>query len=140
MITQANASAPQPDNISWIEGDILTLDQRMGGYDVITAIASLHHIPLDPALVRLGELLRPGGRLVILGLYRPVTITDYALNAVATIADPLGWRRHTDPRMPVREPTRTLAEISAAAAVHLPGARIRRHLFYRYSLTWQRPR
>jgi hypothetical protein len=34
----------------------------------------------------------------------------------------------------------SLAEITRAAAVHLPGAQIRRHLFYRYSLTWRRRR
>lgn len=139
MIAQAAADGPQPDNLAWVQADILTLDLPPGGYDVVSAIASLHHMPLEPALARLSGLVRPGGLLVILGLYIPVTFIDYALSALAIAADPLGWRRQTDPRMPIRDPTTTLAEVNQAAAVHLPGSRIRRHLFYRYSLTWRRP-
>jgi ubiquinone/menaquinone biosynthesis C-methylase UbiE len=139
MIAQAAVSGSQPDNLAWVQGDILSLDLPTGGYDVVSAIASLHHMPLGPALARLSELVRPGGMLVILGLYSPVTFTDYALSALAMAADPLGWRRQTDPRMPVRDPTSTLAEVKQAAAVHLPGSRIRRHLLYRYSLIWRHP-
>lgn len=142
MIAQAATPHPASRNVTWIEGDVLTLDLPIRGYDVVTAIASVHHMPLDRGFARLGELARPGGVLAILGLYRPATITDYTLSAIATIADPLalasGCRKRSTADMPIRQPTTTLAEITAAAARHLPGARIRRHLFYRYSLTWQR--
>lgn len=138
MVGEAAASDPELSNVAWIQGDLLSLDVPTAGYDVVTAIASLHHMSLDRGLRRLGELVRPNGMLVILGLYRPTTITDHALNAIATIVDPFGWGRQTDPRMPVCKPTTSLAAITRGAAVHLPGAQIRRHLFYRYSLTWRR--
>jgi 2-polyprenyl-3-methyl-5-hydroxy-6-metoxy-1,4-benzoquinol methylase len=140
MVADAAASAPDLTKVAWIQGDLLSLDLPIAGYDVVTSIASLHQMPLDRALQRLAELVRPSGILAILGLYRPVTIGDYALNAIATIVNQFGWGRTTDPRMPVCKPATSLAEITQAAALHLPGAQIRRHLFYRYSLTWRRPR
>jgi hypothetical protein len=41
--------------------------------------------------------------------------------------------------MPVRDPATTLAEISAAARTCLPGATLRRRLFFRYTLRWDKP-
>jgi hypothetical protein len=41
-----------------------------------------------------------------------------------------------EPIMPVRDPSTTLAEIAATASARLPGATIRRRLFFRYTLGW----
>jgi hypothetical protein len=41
--------------------------------------------------------------------------------------------------MPVLDTRTTLREIAAAASKHMPGAVIRRHLFFRYTLVWHRP-
>jgi SAM-dependent methyltransferase len=147
MIAQANAASPQPPNIRWVEGDALALALDPERYEVITAIASVHHMPLDDALRRFRHLLCPGGVVAILGHYRPVTASDYALSAFATIANPIVgvWQAATGRRlpppvdMPVRDPATTLAEINAAAERHLPGSIVRRHLFYRYSLVWRGP-
>jgi hypothetical protein len=38
----------------------------------------------------------------------------------------------------VRDPAATLAEIRRAAAAELPGARVHRHLYFRYSLFWEK--
>jgi hypothetical protein len=38
-----------------------------------------------------------------------------------------------------RNPATTLAEITAAARAHLPGATLRRRLFFRYTLRWDKP-
>jgi len=40
--------------------------------------------------------------------------------------------------MPIREPEATLAEIRDVAAEQLPGAHLRRRLYWRYSLLWHR--
>jgi hypothetical protein len=42
--------------------------------------------------------------------------------------------------MPIQAPATTLADITAAARTRLPGAAIRRHLFFRYTLCWDKPR
>jgi hypothetical protein len=41
--------------------------------------------------------------------------------------------------MPVRNPTETVAEVAAAASTNLPGTRICRRLFFRYTLRWDKP-
>ena len=41
--------------------------------------------------------------------------------------------------MPVRDPATTLAEITTAARTYLPDATVRRRLFFRYTLRWDKP-
>jgi SAM-dependent methyltransferase len=148
MIERAQARCPDRRNVRWLAGDFL--DPEFGlaedGYDAVTAISSLHHMPLRPALARLASMVDTGGVLVVVGLYRPATVGDYALNVVAVPANglvgvALALQRRTgkpdDEGMPVREPVDTLAEIRAAAANLLPGAAIRRGLFWRYLLLWR---
>lgn len=93
------------------------------GYDAITAVSSLNHMPLQPALERLARLLRPGGVLVVVGHYRPVTATDRALELVslpanAAVGAALALRgragKPDDNGMPVLTPLTTLADVRAA--------------------------
>jgi SAM-dependent methyltransferase len=136
--------------VNWVAGDILdgTLPLRSNGYDVVTAVASLHHMPLYPGLRRLAELVRPGGLLVIVGLYRSATAVDYGVDAVAVQVNALvgavlaaqgraGKPGEAD--MPVRDPVDSLAAIRSAAAEITPGAVVTRRLYFRYSLLWRRP-
>jgi SAM-dependent methyltransferase len=43
------------------------------------------------------------------------------------------------PVIPVRDPDTSLAEITASARTCFPGATIRRRLFFRYTLRWDKP-
>lgn len=143
MIERASATS---DRIQWIHGDVLTHD--LGRYDVVTAEASLHHLPLREGLTRLAGLTRPGGLLIVIGLYMTATKSDRAMelvtlpaNAVVGIAKAIngtGGKPH-DTEMPVVMTAPTLPEIRVAAAEIVPGARIRRHVFWRYSLVWRAP-
>ena len=143
MIERASATS---DRIKWIHGDVLTHD--LGRYDVVTAEASLHHLPLREGLTRLTELTKPGGTLIVIGLYMMATRADMAMelvtlpaNAVVGLAKAIngtGGKPH-DTEMPVVNTAPTLPEIRAAAAEIMPGARIRRHVFWRYSLVWRAP-
>ena len=104
-------------------------------YDVVTAVAVLHHLPLEPALNRLRILLRPGGRLLVVGCYRQETAADRAIDLLAVPANLaiglLSRRRAATAMSAPTEPAReTLREIRAAA----PAAIIRRRLFWRYTL------
>ncbi|MFC8532213.1 class I SAM-dependent methyltransferase [Nocardia sp. NPDC057227] len=114
-------------------------------WDAVTLVAVLHHLPLEPALRALRACLAPGGRLVVVGLHRDVTIGDALTRLPAVLLNPIiGVLKHparaTEPpqhmRAPIAEPRETLAEIRAAAAGELPGARIRRRLFWRYTLVY----
>jgi hypothetical protein len=42
--------------------------------------------------------------------------------------------------VPVMDPATTFAEIAKAARAHLPGSTVRRRLFFRYTLLWEKPR
>ena len=36
-------------------------------FDAVTCLAVVHHLPLEDAIAKMVRLLRPGGRLVLLG-------------------------------------------------------------------------
>ncbi|WP_432487455.1 class I SAM-dependent methyltransferase [Kineococcus sp. SYSU DK018] len=128
--------------------DLLTADLP-GGYDVITALAVLHHVPFGPALSRLRDLLAPGGTLLVLGLYRAQTPTDHVLSALVVPANVVvggvtslqrrSSRRPIAVTAPVAPATTTLREIRDVARRLTPGAVVRRHLFWRYSLLHSAP-
>ena len=138
-------------SVRWLCGDLLdpSLPVDPDGYDLVTALSSLHHMPLRPALARLAALVRPGGKLAVVGCYRPAGPGDYLLDALAIPANVvvgavLAIRGRTgkphDEDMPVKWPPETsLADVRQAAADLLPGARIQRLLFFRYGLAWTRP-
>lgn len=147
MIERAAARCPDA-GVRWLLGDVLDpeLPVAAGTYDVVTSVASLHHLPLRPGLHRLAQLVRPGGVLVAVGLYRPVTTVDRAAQALAVpvnVAYGLGLAlagrggRVDDVDMPIRPPETSLPELAEAAAELLPGARLRRAVFWRYLLTWR---
>jgi SAM-dependent methyltransferase len=137
----AAARARGPANITYLDADIRDLD--LDGYDYIASIAAIHHVPFAETVVRLRDALAPGGVLAILGLSRP-TLPDLALSAIAFAPNRVriltGRLRGTPPgpRPPIMDPTMTLPEIRAAAGDLLPGATIRRHLYWRYSLIYRR--
>ena len=70
MIAIARSRSAEVPGVRWLLGDVLTHDLEADGYDAVTAIASLHHLPLEPGLRRLAALVRPGGVLAVLGLAR----------------------------------------------------------------------
>jgi SAM-dependent methyltransferase len=61
MIAAAEAASAGIGNVRCLLGDIRTLELEPGSYDVVTAIASVHHLPAGERLLRLAELVRPGG-------------------------------------------------------------------------------
>lgn len=107
----------------------------------------MHHLPLVPALAHLRSLLRPGGRLVVVGCHREATRADRLVSLAAVpanlIVGVVRTRHAAAARLAMSAPTaparETLGEVRAAAAV-LPGAQVRRRLFWRHTLVWTRPR
>lgn len=155
MIERARAWTPGRLPISYQAAPLEEAGLEPRGYDFVSALASIHHMPFGPALDRLAAALAPGGTLAVLGLYREESYTDLAASLAALPPQWLvgfGMRlgravaRMPDPRdlgpaheVPVRDPGMSMREIGAATAQHLPGARLRRMLFWRYSLVYTRP-
>ena len=126
--------------IRFVEADFLryAFDEQ---FDFIAASASLHHMPFEQALLKMAALLRPGGVLAVLGLFREASLTD---RAVAVAATPVNafyalHRGRVASGAPIKPPEMSLSEIRETAPSVLPGVRLRRLLLWRYLLTWQKP-
>jgi len=122
-----------------------------GSFDVVTMVASLHHMELEPALRHAAGVLAPGGRLLVVGLARIGAPRDLAVDLVSSFANPLvGMVKHLRPAavaaagddgppVPMRDSGETYGEVRDTARRVLPGARFRQRLFFRYTLEWTRP-
>lgn len=148
-IASARQLTARSSSVEFTVEDVMELS-RSRQYDVITALAMVHQLPLAPVLRRLREALAPGGTLVVLGCYQEETRTDRSLSWMALPANLLmggikGRRRPGASSRPVSmtaptaPATTTLAEIRRAADQELPNATLRRHLFWRYSLVFRAP-
>lgn len=112
-----------------------------GPYDYVSAIASLHHMPFEAALVKMQQLVRPGGVVAVLGCFEERT-RDLAVSLIALPVNRWYLRKrgtHHYP-LPTANPTMTLSEVRSATARVLPTARFRRHLLWRYSFVWRKPK
>jgi ubiquinone/menaquinone biosynthesis C-methylase UbiE len=144
ILAEASILNPAP-NISYLKADFLVADLPEADYDVIVSIATLHHMDLEAALEKMKLLLRPSGKLLILGLYQEKTLMDYAYSAISIPLNfvYLKWQRASIARATTVVPTRpaqlSLKQIKKAADAIVPGFRLQRHLFWRYSLIWQKP-
>lgn len=116
-------------------------------YDLVTLVAVLYHLPLAPALDAARSLIRPGGRMLIVGLARE-TSSDLPWSVASLFLNPLiGVIRH--PRRvaispenmtaPTTDPRETFEQIKATAQRMLPGVKMRRSLFWRYTAVWIAP-
>jgi SAM-dependent methyltransferase len=119
-----------------------------GPHDVITCVAAVHHLPFGDALTRFRDHLAPGGTLVVVGLARPRSPVDHLLGAAAVPSNvAMAWiknrgrtaSRPSSMTAPTRAADMSFADIVREARQILPGARLRRRLFWRYTLLWRRP-
>ncbi|MFN8022373.1 MAG: class I SAM-dependent methyltransferase [Acidimicrobiales bacterium] len=130
------------DGITYLVGDALTVDLPAASFDVVTAVAVLHHLDHQACLERLASFVRPGGRLLVVGLARSRSIGDLARDAFDSIA----VRRYTlttdvweTPAPKVWPPAVTHAQVRAITRATLPGALVERLPYFRYGITWTRP-
>ncbi len=133
--------------VTFTAGDALT-ETPPGPTDVITCVATLHHLPFSEALTCLRRHLAPGGTLVVVGVARAQSPGDHLLGAAAIPLNiAMAWIKNKGRRAPrpdsmtapTRPATMSFAEIVHDARRVLPGARLRRRLFWRYTLVWHQP-
>src|SRR5947209_2633103 len=62
------------------ETGFLEFDSEPDRYDLVTFVASIHHMNLGAALLRARRLLRSGGELVVVGLSANKTVVDWAVS------------------------------------------------------------
>jgi 2-polyprenyl-3-methyl-5-hydroxy-6-metoxy-1,4-benzoquinol methylase len=131
-------------NIYYKCTDFLKTDLPNDSYDAIVSIASLHHMDLEIALNRMKLLLRPSGKLLILGLYKETTILDYTYSAISVPLNLVYLNCYSTTNLtstleaPTTSAQLSLKQIKSIANSLLPNCKIQRHLFWRYSLIWQK--
>jgi SAM-dependent methyltransferase len=111
-------------------------------FDVVTALASLHHLPIETAIEKMRRLLRPGGRLIVLGLWTDNrTVADHVLNIAAGVTNKI-YQCLWGPDLmtaPTSTPEAILTDVRRLADSQSPQATVRRCLLWRYVLVWQKP-
>jgi SAM-dependent methyltransferase len=155
MISMARERTPPRLPVDYRVAALEETEPRPGGYGFVSSIASVHHMPFGPSLERMAAALAPGGTLAVLGLYREKDAADLAAGLAALgpqwvigtglllgralTGTPDPYKAGPTAEMPVRDPGMSLREIAEEAGKALPGARLRRLLFWRYSLLYTRP-
>jgi ubiquinone/menaquinone biosynthesis C-methylase UbiE len=126
---------------SFIHGDFLAHPFADASFDFACANTALHHMDFAAALGKMARILRPGGRLAVVGLARNGSPADWVAGAAGIPAD-IYYKRtrgEGNPGAPIMDPDMSWSQVRQAAARLLPRARYRRHLLWRYSLLWTKP-
>ena len=150
MIRIARERSEEYPNIDFQITNVRTWEFPTERFDCIASIATLHHLPLEEMLYKMKRALKDGGSLVILDLFREAGLRDVLTSAFAVPVS-IGLRLVKNGRF--REPREvqeawaehgendsypTLFQIRQACANVLPGAQVRKHLLWRYSLIWRK--
>jgi SAM-dependent methyltransferase len=152
MINIAKQRSTAYPNISYQIADVLGWNFPKDNFDCIVSIATLHHLPLELILRRIKFGLKPNGCLMVLDLYQAEGIRDSLMNLWAVplhlilklknngrlgeskeVQD--AWAEHGkyDRYLPVSQVRRVCDGL-------LPGAIIKKHPLWRYSIVWQKPK
>ncbi|MDM9384355.1 class I SAM-dependent methyltransferase [Chlorogloeopsis sp. ULAP01] len=150
MIEVAQRQFGDYTNINFQVADILKWEFPVEQFDVIASIATVHHLPVENLLSDLQVALKPGGKLVILDLLKSESIQDTFTDLMAVPLNLIfkilknkrikpspealeAWREHgrTDTYL-------TLSQAQQIYTHFLPGVNVRRHLFWRYSVVWEK--
>ena len=151
MIRLARERSANFPNIDFQLADVLNLPFAVESFDCIATIATLHHLPLAEMMLKMKAALKPSGVLLILDLFEPEGATDAVSNLLALPVS-VGLRLiHRGRLLPLRAERAAwnaheshdlypkMNEVQALCDRILPGAKIRKHLLWRYSIVWAKP-
>ena len=150
MIRLARERSKLYPNIEFVNADAMAYELPENSFDCVATLTTLHHLPTEAALRKIKRSLKSGGVFVCLDLYRRSNVGDLFFDGVAYPANLLLNLLKTGrpmPPMAVREAYAehgrtdtylTLSQVRRVCADLLPGALLRRHLFWRYSVVWKK--
>jgi 2-polyprenyl-3-methyl-5-hydroxy-6-metoxy-1,4-benzoquinol methylase len=122
-------------------GDFQDYQPGAHRFDLITFVASLHHMDLRASLVKARDLLTPTGEIAVVGISANTTVRDWVWSAMCVPAARIGSWLHSETRnvgVVVKDPQEGLDDIRRTVDEVLPEALVRRALYYRYLLRWSR--
>ncbi len=117
-------------------------------YDSIVCIAALHHMNEEESLKKMKEALTENGTLCILDLCKNETFSDYVISMFAAVINPIfmlikrgrlrvtkeerdAWKDHFQ-----YDEYKTIKEMKDILKRVLGGGKIKKHLFWRYSIIY----
>jgi len=128
-------------DIDYRVADLMTW--KGGNFDRVVSVAALHHLPLAAALARLRAMLVPGGALAVVDLFDGMRLVEAPYGVLSLLARAARRRPPHDPALAAawaahgaHDRLLALAAIRRTWRAALPGARVRRHLGWRYSARW----
>ena len=151
MIRIARDRSEKFPNIDFQLADVMDMHFDVGSFDCIATIATLHHLPFEEVVLKMKGALNPGGVMLILDLFEPSGIADSLSNLVALPVSAALRLKHHGRLLPRREERAawnahamhdsypTIEEVQSICERILPGAKIRKHLLWRYSIVWNKP-
>ena len=130
------------NNIDYLCADVMRYPFEVESFDAVVSVATLHHLGTEAGLLRLRDLVRPGGVLGIVGLASSELPRDLGRELAAAMATRLlklsrTYLEHSAPM--VWDTPDTYRCVRRIAEQCLPGVTFRRHLLWRYSLIWKKP-
>jgi SAM-dependent methyltransferase len=134
--------------VEYLRADLLTASLEPASFDLVASIAALHHVDAVEGLTRMAELVRPGGKLVVIGLARSDRPTDVLFEIAGFFAHRFhlftktrlqrrSFWQHSSPT--VWPPPETYRRMRSIVQDLLPGVRFRRRALWRYSVVWTKP-
>ena len=150
MIRLANSQSANYQNIEYVLGDVMSDSLPAERYDCIVSLATLHHLPLGQALIKMKDALKPNGVLIIQDLVAAKGLVEQVRSGMAY---PVSGARRFWKTGRLRAPREireawaehgkgevylTLDEVREMCRQYLPKARIRRHLLWRYTVVWSK--
>ncbi len=141
-IERARRDPRATDRAEFICGDVFTSDLQTASFDLVAASAVLHHIDARGGLGRMRQLVRPGGRVVVVGFARPHGVQDRMLGVAGAMTKQVQVMRgrYWEHEAPILwPPPFTTQEMREIGRDELPGATFRRLMSNRFSLVWTAP-
>lgn len=151
MIRLAKEHSRSFPNIEFQCADAMLWDFPLESFDCIASIATLHHLQMKEMLLKMKRALKPLGVLLILDLFEAVGAFDALANMLAIPVSVSLRFFHTGRLRPPKEVRAawdehgrtdsylTLTQVRNLCASLLPGAKVTKHLLWRYSIVWQKP-
>ena len=150
MIRVARSRSTQLNNLEFQLADAMTWNFPQSQFDFICSIATLHHLEQRELLLKIKDALRPRGVLVVLDLVQSDSLVermfDVAGLGVSSVlrlihngrlqpppAVRKAWEQHGK-----HDSYLTVNQVRALADEILPGANVKRHLLWRYTLVYQK--
>ena len=150
MVEVAKARSKHNSNIEFQVADATGWAFPVEEFDCVVSIATLHHLPIEDTLLKMRKTLKAGGTLAILDLYESAGLDDLLMGMVAVPVSFALRLIKTDQLIepcPVREAWAAhghndtypvLRWIRQVCERVLPGAQVRKHLLWRYSIIWRK--